>query len=211
MINSREIEFCDSSRLKINTKTRRREFSMLYRLMISTFLLLSTMWNFTYSLTIARASLEELTSESELIIYARVAVSECRWEDEARRTINTIAQLEVLEVIKGQIPDQVKIRQLGGQIGDWGMVVSGTPYLRSGDEAIFFLLPRDEYFEIHSMALGLFRIYQDETGRPKVVNDLSDIQLIDPQTNLEVNPAEKLQSFDLIPFIDQIKSYRTRE
>ena len=184
---------------------------MLYRLMISTFLLLSTLWNFTYSLTIARASLEELTSESELIIYARVAVSECRWEDEAGKTINTMADLVVLEVIKGQIPDKVKIKQLGGQMGDWGMVISGTPYLRPGDEAIFFLLPSDEYFEIHSMALGLFRIYQDENGRQKVVNDLSDIQLIDPRTNLEVNPAEKVQSFDLRPFIDQIKSLRTSE
>jgi hypothetical protein len=182
---------------------------MLSRTLIFISLILLVSWNLCYPLTIAQANLEELTSESELIVYARVAVSECRWEDEALRTISTLADLEVLETIKGQKPEKVTVKQLGGQVGDWGMVISGTPYLRPGDEAIFFLVPKGEYFEIHSIALGLFRIYQDDTGKQKVVNDLTDIHLINPQTELEVRPAEKVQAFDLIPFIDQIKSYRT--
>jgi hypothetical protein len=180
---------------------------MLHRLVISIFLFLIASWNFTYSLTIARATLEELTSESELIIYARVAVSECRWENEAQKTISTFADLEILEVIKGQNSVKVTVKQLGGQMGDWGMVISGTPYLQRGDEAIFFLVPHGEYYEIHSIALGLFRIYEDESGLQKVVNDLSNINLIDPRTQSEVTPGEKVQAFDLRPFVSQIKSY----
>ncbi len=99
-----------------------------------------------------------------------------------RKSIYSFADLEVIETIKGEKLQKITVRQLGGQIGNWGMFISGTPYLQEGDEAIFFLVRNGDFFEIHSIALGLFRIFQDEAGNEKVVNDLGNVHLQDPLT-----------------------------
>ncbi len=175
------------------------------------FLLLAMMWNFSYSLTIARATLKELSNESELIVRARVTSSHCQWENEVQKNVYTFSDLDVIETIKGEKVNKITIRQLGGQIGDWGMIISGTPYLQKGDEAIFFLVRNGDFFEIHSIALGLFRIFKDESGNEKAMNDLGSIQLIDPLTGREISPVEKIQTFEVSSFINLIKTYTSEE
>lgn len=184
---------------------------MRFHFALLVFLFLAVMWNDSYSLTIARASLRELSGESELIVRARVTSSHCDWANEAQKNIYTFADLEVIETLKGEKVDKITVRQLGGQIGDWGMIVSGTPYLQKDDEAIFFLVRNGDFFEIHSIALGLFRIFKDDSGNEKAVNDLGNIQLIDHLTGQEISPVEKIQTFEVSSLINLIKTYTSEE
>lgn len=184
---------------------------MRFHFTLLVFLLLAMFWNDSYSLTIARASLRELSNESEFIVRARVISSHCEWGNEANKIIHTFADLDILETIKGEKVEKITVRQLGGQIGDWGMIISGTPYLQKGDEAIFFLVRNGDVFEIHSIALGLFRIFTDASGNEKAVNDLGNIHLIDQQTGRELDAVERIQSFEVSAFINLIKSYESEE
>lgn len=184
---------------------------MRFHFVLLILLFLALMWNDSHSLTIARASLRELSNESELIVRARVTSNHCQWEDEIHKIIYTIANLEVIETLKGEKVDKITIRQLGGQIGDWGMIISGTPYLQKDDEGIFFLVKNGDFFEIHSIALGLFRIFMDESGNEKLLNDLGDVELLDPSTGREVSPVEKIHTFEVSSFINLIKTYISEE
>ena len=75
------------------------------------------------SLTLAKASVEELTTESILIIKGVVHSTESQWEDANHRAINTYVTVYVSRYIKGVGESQIVFKQKGGQIGD----TSGWP------------------------------------------------------------------------------------
>jgi hypothetical protein len=45
---------------------------------------------------------------------------------------------------KGEAPEVVDVRQLGGRSGDTEMVVPGAPLSEPGDDVVLFLAPRDD-------------------------------------------------------------------
>ena len=170
-------------------------------------LTLLTLSSFIFALTLLKTTVEELTQESNLIIHGTVQEVECRWENRAQGTINTFITVNVFDYLKGTDDSRVVVKQLGGQIGDWGDVISGTPVLRKGDEVILFLVENEESYEIHSIALGLFRVYSKELGEKMVINGLRNVNLIDPATGQEVKGDKANPSFALFPFLNQIRSY----
>jgi len=119
----------------------------------------------------------------------------------------TFVTINVFDYLKGTDKPEVIVKQMGGQIGEWGDVISGTPQLRKGDEVILFLVNNKESYEIHSIALGAFRVYSNDLGEKRVINDFRNVNLIDPSTGREVKADEANPSFALFPFLSQIRSY----
>ncbi|NOQ97758.1 MAG: hypothetical protein GQ561_06300 [Calditrichae bacterium] len=170
-------------------------------------LTLLTLSSFIFAITLLKTTVEELTQESNLIILGTVQEVECRWENRVQGTINTFITVNVFDYLKGTDDSRVVVKQLGGQIGDWGDVISGTPVLRKGDEVILFLVENKESYEIHSIALGLFRVYSNDLGEKMVINDLRNVNLIDPVTGNQVEADEANPSFTLFTFLNQVRSY----
>ena len=169
--------------------------------------ILLLMGSVLFALTLAKATVEELTMESSCVVHGMIQQVECRWENQEQGTIATFITVKVLETLKGENESRVVVKQQGGQIGEWGDVIPGTPAVNKGDEVILFLVKNQDSYEIHSIALGLFRIYSDNSGQKMAINDLQNVNLIDPQTGIEIKGDEANTAFVLNPFLTQIKAY----
>ncbi len=159
-----------------------------------------------FGLTLAKASLEELTRESVIIAHGRVIGLESRWENASHTAIETAVRFEVNEYLKGSGPAQLEFFQMGGQIGDFGDVVPGTPHLVKGQELVLFLQAHRGKLEIHSIALGCFTVVTKEDGNKYVMNDLRNINLVDPKTGKEIQPEDALTYLPLSSFLSKIRS-----
>ena len=174
---------------------------------ILTVMLLLLLSSFIFALSLAKATVEELTQESTLVVHGIVQQVESRWENQDQGTINSFITIDVVEYIKGMDESSLVIKQMGGQIGDWGDVIPGAPVLNKGDEVVLFLVKYQNSYEIHSIALGLFRVYADDVGQKMVINDLRNINLIDPVSGKQITGEETSPAFSLYQFLGQIRSY----
>ncbi len=160
-----------------------------------------------WSLSIARADLEELTTESAKIVLGHITAIDYQWQDQSRKTIETRLTVSVEQYLKGSGGNSIIVTQLGGQMGDLKMEIAGTPEFDVGDEVLFFLQEYHGKYWIHSIALGAFSIITENNGQKLIVNHLQDVELIDPDTGARV-AAEK--AFPIVPlhdFISEITRY----
>lgn len=164
------------------------------------------------ALTVERASVEELTTEASIIVYGRVLSVESVWENPGKipGNINTFIDVQVLEAVKGNSEDRISVRQMGGKIGEFEDVIVGTPRFREGEEVLLFLVQHEGYWEIHSIALGAYRIFTDESGTNRAYNDFTAVNVIDPATGKQIlyDPAEN--NYELDSLIGEIRSYLSR-
>lgn len=114
-------------------------------------------------------SLEELATESTAIVRARVLDRSAAWDDERKR-IYTTTVLEVVESVYSATPlgREVRVRTLGGEVGEVGMKVAGTPDLKLGEEVLLFLRPDAKVptsFAVIGMNQGRFSMRTDSAGR----------------------------------------------
>jgi len=174
-------------------------------MIISGFIFLLFLFIDANSLTLAKASLEELTTESAVVIHGTVEATHCEWEDESGHTIRTIVRVKVKEYLKGAGSPYVQVEQMGGQIGDIGDVVVGTPVLKKGDEVILFLMNDNGTLKIHSIALGYYKVVETKEGTILAVNDLSDTHLIDPNTHDVISRENSVFSYPLTKLMNQIR------
>ena len=88
--------------------------------------------------TIRRLDFEQLVAESELIVHARVVGSRS-YIMPSRGWILTETRIEVLGTVKGSPARFISVTELGGEVGDTGMMVPGTARFKQGEEAVVFL------------------------------------------------------------------------
>ena len=131
--------------------------------------------------TLGRMKLEELAAAAHAIVQARCLESESRWEG---GEIWTISRFEVLDAVKGALPQLITVRLLGGRVGHVISTVEGVPRFLPGEETILFLeQTRSGEFSVTSWAQGTFRIERDpRTGRQSVTQDSSALSVFDPAT-----------------------------
>lgn len=162
------------------------------------------MVNLAGALTVEMISIERMTGESSLIVYGRVLSAYSQWEG---RTIYTYTTIRVNESLKGEGGSIVTVKQLGGQVGETGLEVSGSPELKTGEDVVLFLTHWQNQYWIHSIVLGKFTV-TNEDGNLVAYNDLNNIGLVDPITKREVTePNQKLNHFPLESFLSDIRSY----
>ena len=163
----------------------------------------AALFRVTAGLTVKKATVEELTASSQIIVHARVESSGARWEGS---NIYTYTDLEVIESVKGASPDRVTVKQLGGKVGEEALEVAGTPALKPGEEVVLFLVRWNDAYWIHSIVLGKFTVERAE-GRAVAVNDLNNVGLIDPATGIEItDPAGKRNALPLDQLKRQVRS-----
>ena len=129
-------------------------------------------------------SLADMSQEADVIVQATVERQTVTWDQERKR-IYTLTEIQVIDALKGPAKAEQKliIRQIGGDLGDEAMLVSGNAALHPGEEIIVFL-DRDERLPLHyvvGMAQGKFSIDRS-TPTARVVRNLHGLTFLEKKT-----------------------------
>lgn len=142
---------------------------------------------FAYGVSSVRATvmvevpMERLVADADAIVFARVARSDTRLViDEHGAAPHTFATLEVIEALRGVVPERVRVDEIGGEIQGRGSWIAGTPRYTVGEECVVFLraLP-DGTFRTYAMAQGHFIVRPGAPGvASRVIRDTSAVGLV---------------------------------
>jgi hypothetical protein len=137
--------------------------------------------------TLIRMDLKTLAHSAELIVRARCAGSETRWETGA---IWTFDDFEVLETFKGAPPRMLRVRLPGGRVGHLETRIEGVPHFSQGEEAVLFVEQTSAGdYGVTSWAQGTFRIHRETaSGEARITQDTSRFAVFDPGTR-QFSPA----------------------
>jgi hypothetical protein len=155
---------------------QRRKF--LWILFLAGLVLAAVVANAT---TLERMRFEELAKQATAVARLRCLGAESRWEN---GEIWTETRFEVAEQNKGQLPNMVTVRMLGGSVGALHSRIDGVPTFYPGEEAYVFLWKHEgEPFRILGWSQGTFRIAKDaRTGLETVTQDSAAEPIFDPRT-----------------------------
>ncbi len=126
-----------------------------------------------FSTIIKDFSLNELAKTSDLIVQGEVLEISSRMES---KHIYTYVKVKISNSFKGDFPDAVTLKIKGGKIGNIVEKVSGNPSFEKGERVILFLKKRGEFFYPSGMALGKFKII-NENGIDFVINNAEGLSV----------------------------------
>jgi hypothetical protein len=154
----------------------RRRF--LWILLLAALALLAIVANAT---TLARMQFEELARQATAVARVRCLATTSFWENSE---IWTDTHFEVVEQMKGLLPGVIRIRTLGGSVGNLHSRIEDVPVFHPGEEAYLFLWGREgEPLRVLGWSQGTFRIGRDaRTGVETVTQDSSAVPVFDPRT-----------------------------
>jgi hypothetical protein len=119
--------------------------------------------------TVRRLSMAELTLASELVVRGRV-ISQTVVAANGR--IYTDSVVAVDECWRGACPEQLSVRQLGGELEGVGLTVEGITPLRGDRPVVLFLRPRARHYRPVAMSQGVFRVQGQQLVRDLTGSDL---------------------------------------
>lgn len=158
------------------------------------------------ALVVEKATLDEITTESNLIVHGKIIDKVSLWEG---KQINTYLTLQIFDVVKGEnVTGTVKVKQMGGTVGAYTSHISGQPNYEVGDEVFFFLVDWKGHYWIHSIAMGAYSVV--ETGGVKyAVNSFNNIELVQPQKK---KIGEDLKGeYELTDLYSKVKTLAAKE
>lgn len=124
-------------------------------------------------------TLEQMQTRSNVVVRAVVLDSVSEW-DRSEKHIFTFTRLKVLETFKGtnSVGEIIRIRTLGGEVGEVGMAVAGTAKFQPSEEVVIFGRT-DRYdaanFQVVGMSQGKFSIKKNDKGESMVIPDLTGL------------------------------------
>jgi hypothetical protein len=120
--------------------------------------------------TVQPLSEEELVEQAETIFLGKCVSIKSEWNEEGTRIYTYITVAPERPLKGGIVPQQVTIRQLGGEVGDIGMRVEGTSVFEEGEETLLFLERGHKGFHrVLGLNQGKFSIETDEASGRKIL------------------------------------------
>ena len=111
-------------------------------------------------------SLQQLTQRASTVVEARAQNSWSQWNPQ-HTLIFTYTRFAVMKALKGETPQTIVVRQMGGKVGTLRQTVAGVRSWRPGEESMLFLRPSAEgngVMAIVGLMQGDFRITRTATG-----------------------------------------------
>ena len=105
-------------------------------------------------------SVEEMSLSAEAIVRG-VVTDVSAFKDPKTERIYTLNTVSVTERIKGQSPDSVVVRQIGGTYQGMTVQVPGTPRFEVGEQVVLFLTKEGSLHFLRGMGQGGFSIVKD--------------------------------------------------
>ncbi len=183
-------------RLKIEAVSHRRWLMFTWAVTrLGLFLALSSSCSFNVqaqSTTGGQISISDLSSRSDMIVIGRVVSIQSEW-NAARTNIYTKVDVNVDEVLKGSLSSgNLIVYQLGGQVGDIGEIVAGSPEFRPGELVLLFLSQtKDAKLRVVDLFQGKFTIEHDPASGVEIaVRRVPGIR--QPLDKISLEEAKKL-------------------
>jgi hypothetical protein len=147
--------------------------------------------------TVKTAQDEDLIIGARAIIRGRVVNVASAFDGDRIFTYTTI---RVQEVLKGQIGGRrIVIKEQGGQVGNLGSIIWGTPQFVPDQNVLLYLTTRaDGSLRVHEMFLGRFDIVQDPaTGKQLVTRSAIDENVVVMKSQTNYSPVtERMELAD---------------
>ena len=158
--------------------------------------------------SLVRLSFQDLVHYSNSIARVRCLHADARMEN---GEIWTDTTFRVLSHNKGYLPEEIVVRQPGGNFQHLHSHVDGTPVFRPGEEVYLFLAAHPGgQFLIIGWSQGTFRIHRDlRSGGETVTQDSAEIPVFDPASNTFTKAGMKNVAVDA--FEQRIKRELSRE
>lgn len=120
---------------------------------------------------VKKLSDEELTLQAQNILIGTCTSIRSEW-NEAGTKIFTYVTVSLQSSLKGdQNQGEIVIRQLGGEVGEVGMLVEGTTAFEEGEQVLLFLKKgRKRFHRVLGLYQGKFSIDHDATSGRKVLS-----------------------------------------
>jgi hypothetical protein len=164
-------------------QARRRSFRAAAKLAI----IMSILAAAAGATTIERMSLAKMAQVAPVIVHAR-----CSGNAVVRDAgeIWTLSSFDVEDTWRGETPERITVRLLGGSMGDITSRVSGVPRFRTGEDVVLFLEPTKRGdFSVVSWEQGTFRVQRDASGSEEfVTQDTASFATFNPATR-QFRPA----------------------
>ncbi len=139
--------------------------------------------------TLQFLSPQELSTRADLVVDGEVIAQ--RTELEAGWPV-TISTLKVRACQADVCPKTVVVRQMGGEVGEIGLVVSGVDALAPGSSVVLFLRKRGVRYQTIGMSQGVF-YSKTVAGKRILIRDVHSLSLVGQKTH---------KALDRLPFTD---------
>jgi hypothetical protein len=121
------------------------------------------------AITLVPMTFEQLVDASAAVVYGRVASVHGQWTAD-RRGIDSIASIDAIEYLKGNLSERVSVRLPGGRVGGMVNLIPGAPVLAEGELIVLFLTTRGPALPMPTgLTQGVFRVTIDAATRTPVV------------------------------------------
>ncbi len=121
--------------------------------------------------SIVPMTVEQLTHTSEYVVEAQAIQQWSQWAP-GHNIILTFTRFRVSNTLKGAVPGEITLKQLGGKVGNSVVKVAGVRYFRPQEEAVLFLHPamaNDGTYVITGLMQGNFHV--DRAGTQATVTN----------------------------------------
>jgi hypothetical protein len=117
-------------------------------------------------------SVDEMARAATAVVHGTVTRVGAAWDDSHTR-IYTDVEIDVAAYLAGRGPDRVRIRQVGGRVGETELRVAGQPSFAVGEEVVVFLEPdgseAPDRWVVTCMAAGKFTVTFDRLTGERIV------------------------------------------
>lgn len=101
-------------------------------------------------------TLSQLVERSDAVAWGRITGHACRW-NEGKSRIYTYWTLEVEGAVYGAEAGQtLVVKQMGGEVGEMSMTISGNARLHDGERVYLFLRTDGEFHYVVAMGQGKY-------------------------------------------------------
>ena len=137
---------------------------------------------------------DELVAKANAIVVGTVESSRVQ---ERNGSIETVYDIRVDRALKGAVGDDelIAIVELGGAIGDRGVIVPGAATYRVGERVLAFLTRDGGRWRTTDMTLGKFRFATAASGGAVLVRDTEDVFGWEHAGHVRNEPVRREQGF----------------
>jgi hypothetical protein len=165
----------------------------------------------TLASVVMQVSLEQMTTESDVVVYARVGEQRVTWDEDHARIL-TLTTIEVIDAIKGAHKgDLLTIYQVGGTLDGITYRIAGALQFAPGEELVFFAQRFKDKIVSYGMGLGKYAVVKRD-GRPWVEPNFGDVTFVKRGANGELLPDSPPDSSAqlLSTFMQRVRAINTR-
>lgn len=153
-------------------------------------------------------TLQELVQQADQIVLGECEKMTSAWDDERKRIFTQVTVLTEQCLKGGECPPRIRIRTLGGTVGNIAMNVTGTSRFHEGERVFLFLKGSSgRFYQVLGLSQGKFSILS-RGSRSFVRRDMSGLTRAKKRDGKFLfERAEQSEEVDLQTFISTIQFF----